>query len=59
MKKICSKHDYYYTDEYIGIPIDLIPSEHTKKVERHEIICTCKKCGKRKSFRFKKEVLDK
>ena len=21
MKKICSKHDYYYTDEYIGIPI--------------------------------------
>lgn len=58
MKKICFKHDYYWTGEFIGTPTDLI-SGRTKDFEKHEIICTCKKCGKQKSFKFKKEILDK
>ena len=58
MKKICFKHDYYWNGEFIGTPTDLI-SGRTKDFEKHEIICTCKKCGKQKSFKFKKEVLDK
>lgn len=58
MKKICFKHDYYWNGEFIGTPTDLI-SGRTKNFEKHEIICTCKKCGKQKSFKFKKEVLDK
>lgn len=58
MKKICFKHDYYWTGEFVGTPTDLI-SGRTKDFEKHEIICTCKKCGKQKSFKFKKEILDK
>lgn len=58
MKKICFKHDYYWTGEFIGTPTDLI-SGRTKDFEKHEILCTCKKCGKQKSFKFKKKVLDK
>ena len=58
MKKICFKHDYYCTGEFVGTPTDLI-SGRTKDFEKHEIICTCKKCGKQKSFKFKKEILDK
>lgn len=58
MKKICFKHDYYWNGEFIGTPTDLI-SGRTKDFEKHEIICVCKKCGKQKSFKFKKEVLDK
>lgn len=54
MKKICFKHDYYWTGEFT----DLI-SGRTKDFEKREIICTCKKCGKQKSFKFKKEILDK
>lgn len=58
MKKICFKHDYYWTGEFVGTPTDLI-SGRTKDFEKHEIICTCEKCGKQKSFKFKKEILDK
>lgn len=58
MKKICFKHDYYWTGEFVGTPTDLI-SGRTKNFEKHEIICTCKKCRKQKSFKFKKEILDK
>lgn len=58
MKKICFKHDYYWTDEFVGVPTDLI-SGNTKDFEKHEILCTCKKCGKQKSFKFKKKILDK
>ena len=54
MKKICFKHDYYWTGEFIGTPTDLI-SGRTKDFEKHEILCTCKKCGKQKSFKFKKK----
>lgn len=55
MKKICFKHDYYQTGEFVGTPTDLI-SGRTKDFEKYEIICTCKKCGKQKSFKFKKEM---
>lgn len=58
MKKICFKHDYYWTGEFVGTPTDLI-SGRAKNFEKHEIICTCKKCGKQKRFNFKKEILDK
>lgn len=52
MKKICFKHDYYQTGKFVGTPTDLI-SGRTKDFEKR------KKCGKQKSFKFKKEILDK
>lgn len=57
MKKICFKHNYRWMGEFIGTSTDLI-SGRKENFEMHEILCTCEKCGKQKSFKFKK-MLDK
>ena len=57
MKKICFKHNYRWMGEFIGTSTDLI-SGRKENFEMHEILCTCEKCGKQKSFKFKK-ILDK
>ena len=58
MRPFCLRHDYVWFGEFTATTTNLVNGKENP-TEKHEIICKCAKCGKEKSFKFKKIRVDK
>lgn len=56
VKRTFCKHDYYWVSDLSWIRREGFSGQALDSFENHEMICKCKKCGKRKKIIFKKSI---